>query len=74
MNRQKLFETIINVTGFTPLEGDMDEIQNAVLYDLNLQNISKDLIVEYTLFCVRCDRQKLPLLSIEDYINQYSNK
>jgi len=29
MSRQKLFETIINVTGFTPLESDMDEIQNA---------------------------------------------
>jgi len=27
--RQKLFETIINVTGFTPLESDMDEIQRA---------------------------------------------
>lgn len=30
INRQKLFETIERVTGFTPLESDMDEIQNAI--------------------------------------------
>lgn len=30
INRQKLFETIERITGFTPLESDMDEIQNAI--------------------------------------------
>lgn len=29
MSRQKLFEVIQRVTGFMPLESDMDEIQNA---------------------------------------------
>lgn len=47
MSRQKLFEAIINVTGFTPLESDMDEIQRAVLAELNLpsdDNMEKELL------------------------------
>lgn len=50
MSRQKLFEAIINVTGFTPLESDMDEIQTAVLSELNLpndDNMQKEEILEH---------------------------
>ena len=35
---QNLFETIQNVTGFTPLESDMQEIINAVKEDNELVN------------------------------------
>jgi hypothetical protein len=38
---QNLFETIQNVTGFTPLESDMQEIINAVKEDNELVNETK---------------------------------
>lgn len=38
---------------------------------LRLHSVSNSIATEYAEFCVRCDREKLPLLCLEDYINQY---
>ena len=33
--------------------------------------VSNTIATEYAEFCVRCDREKLPLLCLEDYVKQY---
>ena len=38
---------------------------------LHKLNVSGSIATEYAEFCVRCDRAKLPLLCLEDYIKQY---
>jgi hypothetical protein len=38
---------------------------------LRLHSVSSSIATEYAEFCVRCDREKLPLLCLEDYIKQY---
>ena len=38
---------------------------------LSIHNVSKSIATEYAEFCVRCDREKLPLICLEDYIKQY---
>lgn len=38
---------------------------------LRLHSVSNSISTEYAEFCVRCDREKLPLLCLEDYIKQY---
>ena len=35
---------------------------------LRLHSVSKSIAIEYAEFCVRCDREKLPLFCLEDYI------
>ena len=46
---------------------------NAVngLEQLRLHSVSNSIATEYAEFCVKCDREKLPLLCLEDYIKQY---
>ena len=46
MNRQNLFETILRVTGFTPLESDMDEIQRAVMPEHNDMCLRNDSLLD----------------------------
>jgi len=38
---------------------------------LSLFNVSKSVAKQYAEFCVRCDREGLPLLELDDYIKQY---
>ena len=38
---------------------------------IRLHSVSNRVATEYAEFCVRCDREKLPLLCLEDYIKQY---
>jgi hypothetical protein len=38
---------------------------------LRLLSDSNSIVTEYAKFCVRCYREKLPLLSFEDFIKQY---
>lgn len=33
--------------------------------------VRNSVAIEYAEFCVRCDREGLPLLCLEDYIKQY---
>ena len=44
---------------------------NQRLKQLRLHSVSNSIATEYAEFCVRCDREKLPLLCLEDYIKQY---
>ena len=36
-----------------------------------INGVSKSVAKEYVEFCVRCDREGLPLLELDDYIEQY---
>jgi hypothetical protein len=36
-----------------------------------IHSVSKSVATDYAKFCVRCDRENLPLLCLEDYIKQY---
>jgi len=48
------------------------KIENKELSEqLRLYSVSNSVATEYAEFCVRCDREKLPLLCLEDYIKQY---
>ena len=38
---------------------------------LRLHRVSNSIATEYAEFCVRCDREKLPLLCLDDYIKQF---
>lgn len=38
---------------------------------LRLHSVSNSIATEYAEFCVRCDREGLPLLCLDDYIKQY---
>ena len=38
---------------------------------IRLGAVSNSVAIEYAKFCVRCDRKKLPLLCLEDYIKHY---
>jgi hypothetical protein len=38
---------------------------------LRIGAVSNSIATEYAEFCVRCDREKLPLLCLDDYIKQY---
>ena len=33
--------------------------------------VSKNVAKQYAEFCVKCDREGLPLLELDDYIEQY---
>ena len=39
--------------------------------ELNIDDVSKSVAIDYAGFCVICDRAKLPIIKIEDYIEQY---
>jgi hypothetical protein len=57
----------------TPLYSRKEMIDFAEKYakQLTLTDVSESVATEYAEFCVRCDREKLPLLKLEDYIKQY---
>lgn len=38
---------------------------------LRLHSVNNSIATEYAEFCVKCNREKLPLLCLEDYIKQY---
>ena len=42
--------------------------------NLSAAIVSKSIAKEYAQFCVRCDREGLPLLELDDYINEYFRK
>ena len=49
------------------------QMNNALtaLEQLTLHGVSKSVAKKYAEFCVRCDREGLPLLELDDYIKQY---
>ena len=48
----------------------LKEVQDLVK-KLSIDNVSKSVAKQYAEFCVRCDREGLPLLELDDYIKQY---
>lgn len=37
---------------------------------LSIHDVSYSVAQQYAEFCVRCDREKLPLIKIDDYLKQ----
>jgi alanine dehydrogenase len=46
-------------------------VKKATEKQLLLHVVSKSVAKQYAEFCVRCDREELPLLELDDYIKQY---
>ena len=58
-------------------EKALDVVEKAInkAYDkgkkLSIDSVSKIVAKKYAEFCVECDRKGLPLLLLDDYIEQY---
>ena len=55
-------------------EKEIEQLKNIIKEQneqLRLHSASNTIATEYAEFCVRCDREKLPLLCLEDYVKQY---
>ena len=50
---------------------DFDDTANRLVKLFAIHNVSKSIAKQYAEFCVRCDREGLPLLELDDYIKQY---
>lgn len=50
---------------------DFERVAIEIVKKLSISGVSNSIATEYAEFCVRCDREKLPLLCLEDYIKQY---
>ena len=55
--------------------GDFDEdgflgFSKKLVDLLPINDVSYSVAEQYADFCVRCDREKLPLIKIEDYLKQ----
>lgn len=64
MKAKDFGESMCNETKLNVLKWTMQQ--------LCLHSVSNCIAIEYAEFCVRCDREKLPLLCLEDYIKRYS--
>jgi hypothetical protein len=44
-----------------------------ICQNLQLQQtgVSNSIATEYAKFCIKCDRENLPLICLEDYVKQY---
>ena len=49
----------------------MEAYHQSKLKLLGIGSVSKSVAKQYAEFCVRCDREGLPLLELDDYIKQY---
>ena len=52
-------------------KGKLNKLRKKLVKKLTIPIVSNSIATEYAEFCVRCDREKLPLLCLEDYIKQY---
>jgi len=71
---QKIAVDIIRNKGNDNITEIIDEVTSLILdYEAKLNKIEVNnyIAIEYAEFCVRCDREKLPLLCLDDYIKQY---
>mgnify|MGYP003140228104 CR=1 FL=1 len=50
---------------------DLDAYVEKMKQALSIAFVSKSVAKQYAEFCVRCDREGLPLLELDDYIKQY---
>ncbi len=52
------------------LHNQMRSDIETLLKALSIHDVSYPVAQQYAEFCVRCDREKLPLIKIEDYLKQ----
>ena len=52
-------------------ENRINALEKLLTEQLRIHSVSNSIATEYAEFCVRCDREKLPLLCLEEYIKQY---
>ena len=50
---------------------DFGKVADGLVKLFAIHNVSKSVAKQYAEFCVRCDREGLPLLELDDYIKQY---
>ena len=62
---REIYASLDRVVNVDDVNEVLDELQNDLL-----QNVSYSVAQQYAEFCVRCDREKLPLIKIEDYLKQ----
>lgn len=63
--------TVVDMFDLKSLYGLTEEYAEAQVKKLSIHNVSKSIAKQYAEFCVRCDREELPLLELDDYIKQY---
>lgn len=50
---------------------DFGKVADGLVKLFSIHSVSKSVAKQYAEFCVRCDREGLPLLELDDYIKQY---
>lgn len=63
--------TVVDMFDLKSLYGLTEEYAEVQVKKLTIHNVSKSVAKQYAEFCVRCDREGLPLLELDDYIKQY---
>lgn len=81
MNRRQIINKILHdhidvnkhedYTNYKKLITAIEEWHESEVKKLPIHIVSKSVAKQYTEFCVRCDREGLPLLELDDYIKQY---
>jgi len=67
------FDEAIDMYGrmqVTSSEGEKLREYKAIKKALSIHSVSYSVAQQYAEFCVRCDRDNLPLIKIEDYLKQ----
>lgn len=70
-NKINELESLRSRGELTYMGGEMLSEFNEIKQALILPIVSKKIATQYAEFCVECDRDELPLLKIEDYIEQF---
>jgi hypothetical protein len=68
INQPHVIESWINKIEKAAYKKGYADAQNE---QCNIAIVSKSVAKQYAEFCVRCDREGLPLLELDDYIKQY---
>jgi len=55
------------------VEEDIYSFANDLLLEVDKNTVFKSVATEYAEFLIHCDRKGLPLIKIDDYINNYSH-
>ena len=73
MKTPYLDEEIKRLESFkNPIDEHVEQLKEleAIKEALSIHIVSYPVAQQYAEFCVRCDREKLPLIKIEDYLKQ----
>ena len=73
MKTPYLGEEIERLESFkNPITEHIEQLKEfkAIKKALSIHSVSYPVAQQYAEFCVRCDREKLPLIKIDDYLKQ----